>query len=64
MQEQPAHSTKQQALRAIASLPENADMEDIMYRLYVLENIQHGRQSAENDTGRTTQELLKDLPAW
>lgn len=64
MQESSAASTKQQALHAIESLPDNADMEDIMYRLYVLENIQHGRQSAENDQGQTTEDLLKDLSKW
>jgi len=64
MQEQPTYSTKRQALEAIASLPENADMEDIMYRLYVLENIKHGRQSAENEEGKTAEDLLKDIHKW
>jgi hypothetical protein len=32
-------SLKQEALDAIQRLPETADMEEIMYRLYVLENI-------------------------
>lgn len=59
-----AASTKQQALHAIEALPENADMEDIMYRLYVLENIQHGRQSAESDKGQNTEDLLKDIHKW
>ncbi len=33
---------KQDALDSIAQLPDDANMEEIMYRLYVLENIRKG----------------------
>lgn len=32
-------AVKQEALNTIARLPEDTDMEEIMYRLYALENI-------------------------
>lgn len=37
-----AYSLKQDALEALQRLPNNADIEEIMYRLYVLENIRRG----------------------
>ena len=43
-----ATTAKQEALDAIARLPDSADMDEIMYRLYVLENIRRGQQDADN----------------
>ncbi len=33
------HTSKQEAIRAITSLPDTDSMEDIMYRLYVIDKI-------------------------
>lgn len=41
-----AATPKQEALDAITRLPDNADMDQIMYRLYVLENIRRGQRDA------------------
>ena len=38
---------KQEAIDAIQRLPDTADTEEIMYRLYVLENIRRGQQDAQ-----------------
>jgi hypothetical protein len=58
------HSAKQEALDAIARLPDSVNTEEIMYRLYVLENIRRGQQDAEQ--GKTTQaeQLLRDIQTW
>lgn len=42
-----ARTAKKEALEAIARLPDTASMEDIMYRLQVLENRRRGRQEAD-----------------
>lgn len=55
---------KQQAQRIIDTLPDNADMEEIMYRLYVLENIQRGREDAVRHKGQTAEELLREIQGW
>ena len=34
---------KQEVLKTINQLPEDADMDEIMYRLYVLDKIRKGR---------------------
>ena len=59
-----AHTLKQDALETLQRLPDNADIEEIMYRLYVLENIRRGQQDAEQGKSITAEQLLKDIQAW
>ncbi|HEX5278042.1 MAG TPA: hypothetical protein VFW42_10275 [Fluviicoccus sp.] len=59
-----AQSTKQEALDAIQRLPDNADMEEIMYRLYVLENIRKGQEDAEQGKTTPAEQVLRDIQAW
>lgn len=40
-------SAKQEALETIGKLPDDADMEDIMYRLYVLDKPRKDQEAAE-----------------
>ena len=58
------HTAKQEALDAIQRLPDTADMEDIMYRLYVLENIRRGQKDVEQGNIQPAAEILKDIDAW
>jgi len=57
-------SAKQEALEAIQRLPDNADMEEIMYRLYVLENIRDGREDAATGKIQPAEAILKDIQSW
>ena len=59
-----AHTAKQEALNAIQGLPDNADIEEIMYRLYVLENIRRGQQDAVEGKVESVEEVLKDIQTW
>ena len=59
-----ATTAKQEALDAIARLPDSADMDEIMYRLYVLENIRRGQQDADNGSSIPHQELRQEMQAW
>ena len=38
---------KQKALRTINALPDDTDIEEIMYRLYTLDKISKGQQAIE-----------------
>ena len=58
------HSAKQDALDAIQQLPDTADTEEIMYRLYVLENIRRGQQDADEGKTESAEEVLKDIQRW
>jgi len=57
-------SAKQEALEAIQRLPDSADTEEMMYRLYVLENVQRGQQDAENGNTESADDVLQDIKTW
>ena len=55
---------KQEALEAIGKLPDDVGMDEIMYRLYVLDKVRRGREDVE--AGRTIahEDLLRELEQW
>lgn len=57
-------SAKQEAIAAIQRLPDTVDTEEIMYRLYVLENIRRGQQDAEQGKTAPAEQVLKDIQTW
>lgn len=59
-----SHSAKQEALDVIQRLPDNTDIEEIMYRLYVLENIRKGQEDAAQGKTQSAEEVLKDIQSW
>lgn len=60
-QMQPA---KTEALETIGKLPDNADMDEIMYRLYVLDKIRKGREAVEQNRTISSDELIRKIDAW
>jgi predicted transcriptional regulator len=57
-------SIKEEALRAISSLPDNAPIEEVMYRLYVIDKVAQGQEAIKNGSTITTEELLKEIESW
>ena len=57
-------TAKQEALEAIQRLPDNVDTEEMIYRLYVLENIRRGQQDADEVKTQSAEEVLKDIQSW
>lgn len=57
-------TAKQEALEAIQRLPDNVDTEEMIYRLYVLENIRRGQQDAAEGKTESAEEVLKDIQSW
>ncbi|TDJ13867.1 MAG: hypothetical protein E2O65_15395 [Gammaproteobacteria bacterium] len=55
---------KQQALETIGKLPDDADMDEIMYRLYVLAKIRKGREAGEQGRAVTSEELKGEIDTW
>lgn len=56
---------KKEAINAIANLPDDVnDMEEIMYRLYVLENIRRGQKEAEKGNTASAEQVLRDIQTW
>ena len=55
---------KIEAIQAIANLPDNVDMEEIIYRLYLLENIRRGQQDIVQGKTAPVDELLIEIESW
>jgi predicted transcriptional regulator len=55
---------KQDALHAIERLPDDVPLDEIVYRLYVLNKVQQGLKDV--DAGRTvsSDELAHEIEAW
>ncbi|MFU8778642.1 MAG: hypothetical protein ACNA7M_13380 [Roseovarius sp.] len=58
------HTAKQDALEAIQRLPDNVDMEEIMYRLYVLEKVRKGREDVANGRVISAEALRQEIQSW
>jgi hypothetical protein len=52
------------AIDVITNLPDDADMEEIMYRLYVLENIRRGQEDAQKGKTIPVEQVLLDIQSW
>ncbi len=57
-------AAKQEALNTINQLPDTADMEEIMYQLYVLDKVRKGQEAVENGQILTSEELQRDIDSW
>ena len=57
-------AAKQEALNAIKHLPEDTDMDEIMYQLYVLDKIRKGQEAVEQGRTVTSDELKQDIDTW
>ncbi len=57
-------AAKQEALNTINQLPENTDMDEIMYRLYVLDKIRKGQEAVEQGKTITSEELKQEIDSW
>ncbi len=57
-------AAKQEALNAIGQLPEDTDMDEIMYRLYVLDKIRKGQEAVEQSNTITGEELKREIDSW
>ena len=55
---------KQEAIRAISSLPDDAPIDDVMYRLYVIDKVSKGQAALKEGRTITTEELLKEIESW
>jgi predicted transcriptional regulator len=55
---------KQEAISAIAKLPDSADIDEIMYRLYVIDKVRKGEDSIQRGEYTTTEDLKKEIESW
>ncbi len=57
-------SLKQEALNVISKMPDTAEIDDIMYRLYVIDKVRKGREAVQRDEVSSIEELKKEIESW
>ncbi len=57
-------AVKQAALNTINKLPEDADIDEIMYQLYVVDKIQKAQQAVEQQQMLSSEELKREIDSW
>jgi hypothetical protein len=57
-------SIKDEAIQAISSMPEDVPIDDIMYKLYVIDKIRKGQEGIAAGKGISTEELHKEMQSW
>ena len=57
-------SLKQEAMNAISKMSETADIDDIMYRLYVIDKVRKGREALQQGKVISVDELREEAQSW
>jgi len=57
-------TVKEKVLKAIADLPQEATLEDVMERLYFLYKIEKGLEQVEAGDTETHEEAMKRVKTW
>jgi predicted transcriptional regulator len=57
-------SLKQEALNVISKMPDTAEIDDIMYRLYVIDKVRKGREAIQRGEVVSNEELMKEIESW
>ena len=55
---------KQDAIETISKLPDDADMDEIMYRLYVLDKVRKGQEALEQGRSVSSEDLRREIDSW
>lgn len=57
-------SLKQEVLNVISKMPDTAEIDDIMYRLYVIDKVRKGREAVQRGEVVSNEELKKEIESW
>ncbi len=55
---------KQEAIRVISKLPDTANIDDIMYELYVIDKVKKGKKAAERGETISIEDLKREMQTW
>ena len=55
---------KQEAIEAITKLPNDAEIEEIMYQLYALDKVRKGREALEKGDTINHEDLKHEIEKW
>lgn len=59
-----AQSLKQEAIESLRHLPEDADIDEIMYRLYVIDKLRKSREAIERGEVVSQDDLKREIEQW
>ncbi len=57
-------SLKQEAMNVISKMPDTANIDDIMYRLYVIDKVRKGRKAVQQGKTISVEELKEEMKSW
>ena len=57
-------SLKQEAMKVISKMPDTAEIDDIMYRLYFIDKVRKGREAVQQGAVVSIEELNKKIESW
>lgn len=57
-------SLKQEAINAISKLPDTVDIDEIMYRLYVIDKVRKGKEAIERGETISMENLKREVESW
>jgi len=55
---------KKEAIAAISSLPDDADIDELMYRLYVLDKVLKGKEEVVHGKVISAEDLRREIDQW
>ncbi len=58
------NTVKQEVINILNKLPDDVDIDEIMYRLYVLDSIRKGLKDAEEGRTLTSEEVKQAIDSW
>ena len=55
---------REEAINVISKLPDSASIDDIMYRLYVIDKVRKGREAIKQGVSISIKELKGEMETW
>ncbi len=59
-----SQTLKQEALESLQRLPDDADIDEIMYRLYVIDKLRMSREAIERGEVISHEDLKREIEQW
>ncbi len=55
---------REEAINVISKMPDSASIDDIMYRLYVVDKVRKGREAIKQGDSIPFEELKGEMESW
>ena len=57
-------TSREQAVNVISKMPDSASIDDIMYRLYVIDKVRKGKEAIRKGDSITLEKLKGEMESW